>query len=93
MGERGGPGDVECDQERQSDGYGVETDGTGCRMDGATSGARRESKRLESCSLAGVNLKVSQHERRNRTTDDIPRPSAPPAKYTRSPSAYVDPPR
>ena len=45
-------------------------------MDGAMSGTRRESKRLESRSLAGV--KVGQHKQRNCTTDDIPNPHHPP---------------
>ena len=35
-------GDIGAEQERRSDGDGVEMDGTGCRMDGATSSTRRD---------------------------------------------------
>ena len=48
-------------------------DGRQWWMDGATSGARRDSKRVGSRLLAGN--EEGQHEGRNRTTDDAPRPS------------------
>ena len=91
IGERGGPGDAEGDWERLSDGEGIEMDRTGCQMDGATSGARCESKRLESHSLAVE--RVSQHERRNRTTDDAPRPSTPLPNDPKRPMDHPNPPR
>ena len=40
-------GDIGGEQERRSNGDGVEMDGIGCQMDGATSGARCNSKRVE----------------------------------------------
>ena len=40
-------GDIDGEQERRSDRDSVEMDRTGCRMDGATSGTRRDSKRVE----------------------------------------------
>ena len=76
-------------QERQSDGDGVEKDGTGCRMDGATSGARRNSKQVETRPLAGV--ETGQHRQCNHTTAHIPQPSTPPPSYARSLSDYVNP--
>ena len=39
-----GPGDIEDDRERQSDGDGDEMDGRTSQMDDATSGARCDSK-------------------------------------------------
>ena len=84
-------GGISAEQERRSDGDDVETDETGCRMDGATSGARRDSKRVETRPLAGV--KANQHEQRKRGTAHVPQPSTPPPSYSRSLSAYVDPPR
>ena len=60
-------------------------------MDGATSGTCRDLKRVETDPLAIE--KEGQHERRKRTTNNIPRPSTPPAIYPRSLTGYVDPPR
>ena len=91
MGERVESGDIDDDLRRQSDGDGVDTDGKGCRTGGATSGARRESKRLETRPLAEVEM--DQHGQRHHTTEYTPRPSIPPPRYARSLSAYVDPPR
>ena len=82
-------GDAEVDRERQSDGNGIETDGTGCRMDGATSGARRDSKRVETQPLAEV--ETGQHRQRNHTTAHVPQPSTPPPPYSRSPSDCMNP--
>jgi hypothetical protein len=81
LGEQVESGDVEANQKRQSDGDGGDTDGIRGRMDSATSGAQRESKRLEMRPLAGN--ETGQHRQYKRTTSDIPRPS------TTSPSSQV----
>ena len=59
-------------------------------MDGATSGAWRDSKRIGS-QLAEV--RSSQQERRQRTMAHAPRLPTPPSRYARSLSDHVDPPR
>jgi hypothetical protein len=51
-GEQVGSADIQDNRERRDDGIGVGYDGNGCRMDGATSSARRESKRLKTRLLA-----------------------------------------
>jgi hypothetical protein len=51
-GEQVGSAGVQDNRERRDDGIGVGYDGNRCRMDGATSSARRESKRLETRMLA-----------------------------------------
>ena len=76
---------------RWNHGEGVGYDGKGCRMDGATSGARRDSKRVETDPLAIE--QEGQHKRRKRTTSDVPRPSTPPPIHPRRPAEPVDPPR
>jgi hypothetical protein len=90
-GRRAEPGEVEANQERESGGDGGDTDGRRGRMDSATSGARRESKRLETRPLA--ENETDQRRQYKRTTSDVPRPSIPPAEHPRSPTDYVDPPR
>ena len=82
---------VEGDWGRQNDGEGVGHSGKGCRMGGATSSARRDSKRVETDPLATE--KEGQHERRKRTTSDVPRPSTPPPIHPIHPTEHVDPPR
>ena len=84
-------GDIGDEWKRQSDGDGVKMDETGCRMDGATSGARRNSKQVETQPLAGV--ETGQHQQRNRMTAHVPQPSTPPPRYARSLSNYMNPPR
>ena len=69
-------GGVEDDRERESGGRGVVYDGDRCRMDGATSGARHDSKRVGTKLLAGD--EEGQHERREYKTAYAPRPFAPP---------------
>ena len=91
MGKDVEPEDVEGDWERQSDGNGVGYDGRRCRMDGTTSGASGDSKRVDTRSLAEV--RSSQQERRKRTMAHAPRPSTPTLRYARSLSDHVDPPR
>ena len=90
-GERVESGEVGGKRERQCDGNGVGYDGRRCRKDGATSSARRESKRLKTRLLAET--EEGQYERRHHMTDYAPGPSTPPPCYARSLSAYVDPPR
>jgi hypothetical protein len=85
------PGDVESGRERQSVGDGDQAGGSRGWMDGATSGARRDSKRVETTPLAEG--ETGQHERRKRTTTDAPGPSEPPPDHPRSLTDYVDPPR
>ena len=75
-GEQGGPGDVEGDQECQSDGDSVETDGNGCRTEDATSSACSNLIRVNMSLLAAD--KTGQHGQRKRTTMDIPESSKPP---------------
>jgi hypothetical protein len=61
------------DWECQRDGKGDETDGIRGRKDGAMSGARRDSKRVEATQLAEG--ETGQHGRHKRTTTDAPEPS------------------
>ena len=91
LGERDGLGDVEDDLERRSDGEGDETDGMRGWKHGATSGARRDSKRVETTPLAEG--ETSQYRRRTRTTTDAPEPSQPPNNDHRLPTNHANPPR
>ena len=90
-GKQGESGDVDGDRERQSDGERDEMDGRRGGMDGATSGARCESKRLETRPLAED--ETDQHGQRKRTTGDAPRPSTQPTKRPRRPTDHPNPPR
>ena len=91
IGEEVEPEDVEGDWERQSDGDGVAYDGRRCRMDGATSGARGDSKRVDTRSLAEV--RSSQQERRQRTMAHVPEPSTPLPNDPKRPTNPPNPPR
>ena len=82
---------VEGDWKRQIDIPGVAYDRERGEMGGATSGARRDSKRVETDPLATE--KEGQHERRKRTTSDVPRPSTPLPIHPRGPTEPVNPPR
>ena len=82
---------VEGDWRRRTDVEGVAYDWERREMDGATSGARRDSKRAETDPLAIE--KEGQRERRKRTKNDLPRPSTPPPEHPRPLTDYVDPPR
>ena len=82
---------VEGDWRRRNDGKGVGHDGKGCRMDGATSSARRDSKQVKTDPLAIE--KEGQHKRRKRATSDVPRPSTPLPIHPRCPTEPIDPPR
>ena len=90
-GEEVESGDVEGDREHQSDGDGIEMDGRQWRMDGATSGARHDSKRVGTKLLAGD--EEGQHERRKHTTAHVPEPSTPAHEYPRRPTDHPNPPR
>ena len=60
-------------------------------MDGATSGTRRNLKRVETDLLAIE--KEGQCERRKHMKNDATRPSTPPPEHPRPLTDYVDPPR
>ena len=66
-------------------------DGIWCRTDGATSGARRDSKRVETRPLAGV--EIGQHERRNNMKAHVPEPSIPLPNDPKRPTNPPNPPR
>ena len=90
IGERGGPGDVECDRECQSAGDGVERDGRRCRTDGTPSGPRRNSTQVEMEPLAAD--ETGQHGQRKRRITDVPESSKPPPIDHRLPTDHPDPP-
>ena len=87
-GKKEASGGVEGEWVCQIDGDGVETDSTGCWMDGAMSGARHDSKRVGTQLLAGD--EEGQHGRRNRMMDNAPKPSKPPTEYAIPPTDHVD---
>ena len=68
-------GEVGGEWEHQSDGNGVVYKGDRCRKDGATSGARCDSIRVEARPLAGD--EGGQHDRHKRTMVHVPEPSTP----------------
>ena len=90
-GERDELGDVEGDRERQSDGDGDDMDGRPGGKDGATSGARRDSKRVKTTPLAGG--KPGQYRRRKRGIADVPEASTPPTIDPRRATDQPNPPR
>ena len=90
-GEQEATGDVERDWKRQNVVEGAGYDGRWGRMDGATSGARCNSKRVGTRSLAEE--QTSQHEQRKRTTAHVPRPPIPPPSHHRRPHTHPNPPR
>ena len=77
---------LECDNDGDGDGY----DERWARMDGTASGGRRESKRLDTKTLAGGG--TDQHGRYGRTTDHIPRSPTRPSKHIRHPTGNPNPP-
>ena len=82
---------VEGDWRRRTGVDGVGYHGIWCSKDSATSDARRESKRLETRSLAGD--ESSQQELEKRSKHDVPEPSQLPSIHPRRPTESVDPPR
>ena len=91
IGKQGGPGDVEGDPERHSDGDGVETDGRRYQMDGAMSRPRHDSKQVETDPLAED--ETGQRRWYKRDTTDVPRPSTAPTEDHRLPADHPNPPR
>ena len=91
LGEQVESGANEGGRERQNDGDGGQTDEGRGGKDGATSGARRNPKRVETTPLAGG--KPGQHGRRKRGTADIPEASTPPTIDPRRPTDHPNPPR
>jgi hypothetical protein len=89
--ERGGSGYVEGDLERRSDGDGDQRSERRGGKDGATSGARSDSIRVNTSLLA--DNETDQHGQRKRTKADVHRPSTPPTDNPRRPIEAVDPPR
>ena len=83
--------DVGGERECESDGDGVEMDGRRCRIDGATSGARRDLIQVEMRPLAGD--KGGQDNRRNNMKVHVPEPSTPPPEHHRRPMDQPNPPR
>ena len=91
IGEKGKAGGVETDRRRESDGKYILRHGKWCRKDGATSDARRKSKRLEARSLAAD--KSSQQELDRHTKRDVPESSQLPSNHPRGPTESIGPPR
>jgi hypothetical protein len=84
-------GDVEGGRERQSDGDGYETNGIRGGEDGATSGARSNSKRVDTGPLAED--EASQYKRRKRESAGVPELYTPPPIHHRRPCTHPNPPR
>jgi hypothetical protein len=91
IGEPKASRDVEGDWSRESDGDGVGYHGERGEMDGVTSGARGDSKRVDPRPLAD---REGQHQRFTRNeTAHVPELSTPPTNDPKRPTEYVDPPR
>ena len=73
--------DSQHDLEHRSDGEGDEMDWEPGGKDGTMSGARRDSKRVDTTPLTAGEM--DQHGERKHTTDDTPRPSTQPTKRPR----------
>jgi hypothetical protein len=80
---------VEGVRDRESVVDSAEYDGRRGGKHGATSGARRDSKRVETTLLAGD--EPGQHGKRKRERTDVPGPSRPPTSHPRSLTNYFDP--
>ena len=91
MGERAEPGAVQRHWDHENDGDG--DNGNWGWMDGATSGADCESKRLETRPLA--ERQAGQHEQYKCIMAHVPQagPSAPSHKSPRHPIGWPNPPR
>ncbi|KAI6027886.1 hypothetical protein BKA83DRAFT_18592 [Pisolithus microcarpus] len=81
-------GVVEDELRFQNDEEHVGMDGKWCRMDGATSSASRDSKRVETRLLAG-DKGSGQHERQKQKPNDIPEPPTPLGIHLRRPTKPV----
>jgi hypothetical protein len=91
LGEQDESGDVEGDRERWSDGDSDQRVGRRGWKDGATSGTRRDSKRVETTPLAED--ESNQHGERKRRMAHVPEASIPPANHHRRPADHPNPPR
>ena len=91
LDERAESGDVGDYQTTQSGGGGVQGVGKRGGKNSATSNARRESKGLETRSLAED--ESSQQELNKRMKRDIPEPSQLPINHPGGPTEHVNPPR
>ncbi|KAF8123185.1 hypothetical protein EV363DRAFT_1357214 [Boletus edulis] len=83
--------DVERDWKREKDADIVHIDGRGEGQGAATSAARRDSKRVETDSLA--EYKSNQHGKRERTMTGVPEASKPSTQHPRQPTDHANPPR
>ena len=91
LGEQDESGGVADDRERQSDGDSVGNDGRRGRMDGAASGARRDSKRVETKTLTGGKGQIGQNG--HNETSDVPESSRQSTRHPRRPMHQPNPPR
>lgn len=82
-------GDVGANWDRRNGADGVGYDGRSCRMDGAMSSARRDSKRAKTQLLVAED-DASQHGHRKSTMADAPGPSSTPHTH---PPEYLRPPQ
>jgi hypothetical protein len=91
MGESKASRDVEGDGSRESDGDGVGYHGERGKMDGVTSGARGDSKRVDPRPLAD---REGQRQRFTRNeTAHVPEPSTPPTNDHKRSTELPNPPR
>jgi hypothetical protein len=91
MGEPKASRDVEGDWSRESDGDGVGYHGERGKMEGVTSGACGDSKRVDPRPLAD---REGQHQRFTRNeTAHVPEPSTPPTNDHKRSTELPDPPR
>ena len=91
IGDREASREVKGNWSRESDGDGVGYHGRRDGKDGATSGARRDSKRVETRPLAGDKGQSQQVER--DITTDVPEASTPPPNDPKRPVELPNPPR
>ena len=74
------------DLKHGNDGDGDGDDGNRCRMDGATSAARHDAKRVGTDTLAGK--QAGKDEDHGYSTSEVPRPSTHPSKHSRQAMEY-----
>ena len=91
LGEQVEPDDVGGNLSHENDGDGVGEDGRGCWMDDATSGARCDSRRVETRPLARE--QADQHGQQEREPADVPEPSTPSQTTPRRHTNHPNPPR
>ena len=91
MGKLKASRDVKGDWSRESDGDGVGYNGRRDGKDGATSGASRDSQRVETRPLAGDKGQFQQVKR--DITTDVPETSTPPPNDPKRPVKLPNPPR